>query len=752
MKGFSSEILAETIFLPWKLCAKTVTLPAEKEPLQIFVVISQVEQCSAIFKFEFSHIIIPLKEKIEKWRKETMKNKFVILSVALLALLAISAIPLPAQAAVTYGPRMDEVLIKIYGSDTAEFAAFEAQEIDLVDWPLTPTEISKWSGLPYSEYIAFDPYREIGMWEVDINNNLTMPSYPNWPSPTSYVAFRRAIAYMVDKPYIISTIVGGYGAQMETPIMPWLRWYDTTIVPYTYDPAIACQILFDNGWRDSPDPDNTADVHFPPGHPLAGQPLKNVMTNGPSGAADPGLIFYIRSDHSLRQQAGILITDGDLTHKGLEAIGIPVDLQNVPRSVSSPKVMFQKDFHLYMGGWSLSRDPDYLYDLWNSDQMNWDITEFAWNYNNIQDALFDQYTAALKRPATLEEAEINAKLAQQRFVDQAFFIPIWTTLGYMAHNKVLHVLNVDSFGVRNWWNIFAVNKPSVGVTGGQLRWGFMHDPEALNVIYSEWVWDWQVLDKIYDGMLAMNPLNIAVDMPWMASSWTVGTWTNPDNGQIASKVSYTLKTGIKWVNSTNGVILGDVTPEDVRFSFQYVYDHVGWNYPSAADLYVNPDGSLKIEIVGNTITFYESVLSVWALHWVGGLPIIPKFLFQTIADPHGYTPGNLGIKETMIGSGSHYFSGYNVGVSMLLLANRNYFMPIVPNTDTNPTYIKIDWGIFKGNVRSGDWTVNVLDLIVVAGQIGWIGPPGDIPADINKDGKVNVLDLIIVATNLGASW
>lgn len=681
-----------------------------------------------------------------------MKNKFVILSVALLALLAISAIPLPAQAAVTYGPRMDEVLIKIYGSDTAEFAAFEAQEIDLVDWPLTPTEISKWSVPPYSDYIAFDPYREIGMWEVDINNNLTMLSYPNWPSPTSYVAFRRAIAYMVDKPYIISTIVGGYGAQMETPIMPWLRWYDTTIVPYTYNPATACQILYDNGWRDSPDPDVVTDVHFPPGHPLAGQLLKDVMTNGPSGAADPGLIFYIRSDHSLRQQAGILITDGDATHKGLQDIGIPVDLQNVPRQVSSPKVMFQKDFHLYMGGWSLSRDPDYLYDLWNSDQMNWDITEFAWNYNNIQDALFDQYTAALKRPATLEEAEINAKLAQQRFVDQAFFIPIWTTLGYMAHNKVLHVLNVDSFGVRNWWNIYAVNNPSVGVTGGQLRWGFMHDPEALNVIYSEWVWDWQVLDKIYDSMLAMNPLNIAVDMPWMASSWTVGTWTNPDTGQIASKVSYTLKTGIKWVNSTNGAILGDVTPEDVRFSFQYVYDHVGWNYPSAADLYVNPDGSLKIEIVGNTITFYESVLSVWALHWVGGLPIIPKFLFQTIADPHGYTPGNLGIKKTMIGSGSHYFSGYNVGVSMLLLANRNYFMPIVPNTDTDPTYIKIDWGIFKGNVRSGDWTVNVLDLIVVAGQIGWIGPPGDIPADINKDGRVNVLDLIIVATNLGASW
>jgi hypothetical protein len=557
---------------------------------------------------------------------------------------------------------------------------------------------------------------------------------------------------MVDKPYIVSTIVGGYGAQMETPIMPWLRWYDTTITPYSYDPAAACQELYDAGWRSSPDPDVVSPVHFPAGHPMAGQDLEDVMVNGPSGALDPGLIFYIRSDHSLRQQCGYLITDGDVSHKGLQDIGIPVDLQDVPRGTSSPIVMYQKNFHLYMGGWSLSRDPDYLYDLWSTAAVNWDVNEFAWNYNNIIDSLWNSYVTILKRPATLDEAETNAKLAQQRFVDQAFFIPIWTTLGYMAHNKVLHVLNVDSFGVRNWWNIYSVNMPSVGTTGGTLKWGFLNDPEALNVIYSEWVWDWQILDKIYDSMIAMNPLNIAVDMPWMASGWSVGTWTNPDTGNIASKVTMTLKTGMKWVNSTNGAVLGDVTPADVKFSFQYVFDKVGWNYPAVADLYLNPGGDLKIEITGNTLTFYESILSVWALHWVGGLPIIPQFLFSGIANPHGYTPANLGIPQTMIGSGAHYFAGNNPGVSFLLKANRNYFMPIVPNKDTDPVNIKIDWGIFKGNVRSGDWTVNVLDLIVVAGQIGWTGPPGDIPADINKDGSVNVLDLIIVATNLGASW
>ncbi len=105
-----------------------------------------------------------------------------------------------------------------------------------------------------------------------------------------------------------------------------------------------------------------------------------------------------------------------------------------------------------------------------------------------------------------------------------------------------------------------------------------------------------------------------------------------------------------------------------------------------------------------------------------------------------------------MGSGNFYFSSYTAGVSVLLTANRNYFKEIVPNTDTDPTHIKIDWGIFKSNLKKGDWTVNVLDLIYVAGMLGWTGPPGGIPQDVNKDGTVNVLDLIIAATCVGADW
>jgi ABC-type transport system substrate-binding protein len=691
-----------------------------------------------------------------------MKTRVTILIVTLIALLAMSPAPHAlVRASTTYGPRIDELLIKIYGSALAEFAAFEACEIDLVDTPLGSAEVGRWSTAPYNEIIVLDQFTGDGMFQFDINNNYSMLSYPEsvyGRSPTSYPEFRHAIAHMVDKPTIISTIVGGYGIQLEAPVKPWLRWYDPTMPTHNYDPAEACSILQVAGWRNSADPNVAEDVHFPPGHKRAGELLRNVLTRTPS---DPGLIFFRRSDDMARSMAGQLLIYGSPPILGLESIGMPVEDLNVPRATCSPNVMYKKDFHIYTGSWNFGRDPYYLWELWHSSRMNWDITEFAWNYDNINDALWDTYVENVKYAKTINDAEYWCYQACQRFGSQVFFIPLWTTNGYLAHKKPWHInlLNsVDSndvleSGPRMFWPLITANDPTIGITGGQLRLGFQKDVEMLNVIYSEWRWDWYILDLIFDTLIRENPWNHQIDMPWMANDWTCTTWTNPDTGEIASKVSFTLIDGIKWINPITGTVNSAVTPEDVRFSFQYVYDKVGWNYPSVADLYKNPDGSLKIEISGNTITFYESKLSVWAYRQLGSLPIIPRSVYQNIVDPHGFTPGSTGIDlKTLMGCGPFYFVSYAPGVSVYMKANRNYFKPIFPNIDTDPTYIKLDWGIFRANVKAMDWTVNVLDMIIVASALGWEGPVGGIPADVRKDGEVNVLDLIVIATNLEASW
>jgi len=683
-------------------------------------------------------------------------SKAVVLIAAIV--MSLSLLAVPAKATTAGGPRINELLCKIYPGIAAEFAAMDASEIDLVDSPLGAGEVAAWQNSPT---ITLDAYRNLGMYEFDVNNNQTIAlSYPNLQSPTYDLNFRHAIAHLVDKPYIISTYVDGYGTQLESPFMPWLRWYDPTMTTHAYNPDMACQILYDYGWRSSPDPNVVTDVHFPatwpaiPGGPnVAGSNLKDVLVNGPHGASDPGLIFYRRADHQPRSLAGNLLMYGDATHKGLESIGIPCDDNNMPKSTCYSKVMCEKNFHIYTGGWAFGRDPDYVCDLYNGAYMDWDTNEFASNYCSINDPAFNEYSEKIKFAQDLTVAETNAHLACQRWGEMCFMFPLWTTAGYMAHKTAWHALNADSYGVSSWWNLYCTNNPSIGVTGGQLRWGFASDINQLNVIYSGNAREWQILDKIYDTLTTFNPLN-NIDMPWMANSWTIGTWTNPDTGKTASKISFTLRNSIKWIDPLTGTVNSAVTPEDVIFSFQYVYDHVGVNYPSVADIYYDTiTNKLKIEASGNTITFYESIASVWVFHWLGGLPIIPKSVFAPITDPHGFTPGGLPAENVLIGSGPFYYVSYNLGVSALLNSNRNYFKTIVPNKDTDPSTVRLDWGIFKSNVRSGDWTVDVLDLIRVARKFGQVGfPPGSIPEDINKDGKINVIDVILVIMDIDATW
>jgi hypothetical protein len=682
----------------------------------------------------------------------------------------------PTQAATTYGPRIDQLLCKIYSSNVDEFTAFQAGQVDIIDSPLTKTLIPV---INSTAGLALDKFRQFGMFEFDINNNLTMLNYPNIANPCSDKNFRIAIAYLVDKPYTINTILGGFGVQLETPIIPWTSWYDPLMKTYPYDPGKACQTLFNNGWRDSPDPNNsTALVHFPsnwtqlPAGPnVSGEYLKDVLTNvdlpGVGAGSGPGLIFVRRQGADPDESAaGKLLIDGDATHLGLRTIGVPID--DITQRLL-PMIPYTKNFHLYMGGWSLSRNPDYVYDLYNGASMNWNTNQFSFNYDNINDSTLNAATYAIKNANSFASAQTACHTFCDRWGQIEPMIPLWAPAGYYAHRTNIHVLNDVPNSIPSNWNLMCMNIPSVGVTGGTVNMGFASDVQMLNVINSQWVWDWQILDNVYDTLIRFNPLHCDQEMPWMAHTWTVGTWnipSGPNAGGIGTRVIFTLASGLNFITPTNGAVYGAVTPADVAFSLQYTYGQAGWNSPALADCFTNAtsapwaaNSNYQVPFItttNNTVTVYFQHQSIWAVDWVGDIPIIPKTIFNTINDASGFYPGGDSNVQAMTGSGPYCFGSYNAGTSCLLLANRNFFKPIVPNVDTDPTHIHIDWSIFLckicKTVPPGPIIISVLDLIVVATNLGVIWCPPGFPGDVNGDGKVNVLDLITVASCLGAHW
>jgi hypothetical protein len=75
-------------------------------------------------------------------------------------------------------------------------ASIVPNETDIIDSPLNATLIEKYSKAPWNGIIALDPVSELATFEININNNETLPTYPNWSSPTSYRDFRHALAHL----------------------------------------------------------------------------------------------------------------------------------------------------------------------------------------------------------------------------------------------------------------------------------------------------------------------------------------------------------------------------------------------------------------------------------------------------------------------------------------------------------------------------------------------------------------------------
>jgi ABC-type transport system substrate-binding protein len=624
------------------------------------------------------------------------------LTLMLTVLLMLGFAATIGNAAAINGPKADTLLIKIYASDVAEFAAFEAGDIDIIDWSLDPAKVDQYSQSPDNASIVLAFYEEYGMFEFDVNNNLTIPSAPGVVSPTSDPWFRVALQYLVDKDDIETNILQGYGVRIDTVVPPLLgAWSNPNVNHYGYDQTTAEAILDANGytmgttWRINPD----------------------------TGVDMVPLLFYMRADDALRRTpAGLAMA------ANMEAAGIPVNELVVDRTVCYDEVMVYNDFHLYTGGWNLGRDPDHLYFLYHED-MYWG----AWslNYNQIRDTLHNTYSYNVYAAPDLTFAMTNAHLDQERLMNRpddtspgiAALIPLWSTAGYNAYrHPMVHAVNAAGYGTTNWWS-FLKGRFMSSETGGTIRWGFKSDVQALNPLYSSWVWDWYVLDKCYDGLLNVNPYDTAIDMVWHASSYTDLTWAGPHANDTLSLINFVLNENLTFHDGT------PLTVEDVKFTIEYIQSFTDcWLYANVADVY-----NVTIDAVSRTIDVRMSVLSVWARHWIQGLPILPKHIWEPITNATGFQP-----EATLTGSGPWNFTEYSAGDHVTLTAFRDYFMPTHPSPDINI-----------------DAIVDIFDVIGVAASFGkQRGEAGfDIRADIVATWDlVDIFDMILVAAAFGDTW
>jgi len=537
-----------------------------------------------------------------KTREKGKMKKVMVPIVLILLSLVLVASPMNARAAAPrHGPGLD---IYFYETPDQAHAALLAGEIDFYQWSLTDEQIKD---AELNPKIQLAGYAENGMFEIDINNNYTIADFPGVRSPTNHVLFRKALAYMINKDHIIADILGGRGQKIDAPVAAPQTGYvnETVIGYYTYNLTKAEELLD----QVFPDTDGDGIRNYPVGWP--------GREDGPN--LDP-IKFCIRSDHGHRLTVGRELADT------MEALGIPVNRIEASSDVLFPIVMDELNYHLYTGGWSLGRYPTYLYFLYHSDF--WGTYNYVTgmnesnkpNYPDLDEALYKIYYAK-----TLEEFKAAVKKATGLFViDYCVNIPLWSYVSFWGYSKYLvGIVNMDGYGLENTYtflNAYKVDDPDTPEDESQepIRMGTVHAPKDLNILYSQWYYDYAVLDRVFAGLMATEPYNLAADNPWVAQDWEMGTWVDPVDGKTKTKVTYWIRPDVIWHAPVTGEEVRPFTAHDVEFSIWYIYPFDDcWQFSMAMNVHHT------VVVDDYTIEVYFNDESIWFLYAPTG-PLLPK--------------------------------------------------------------------------------------------------------------------------------
>jgi ABC-type transport system substrate-binding protein len=784
------------------------------------------------------------------------------------------SVPVAAQG--TGGPLMDEVLVKCYPDNAALFDALIAGDIDLMAWPLVK---SQYDIAKTNPEIQMAPYQELGMYQIDINNNKTLPG-TDYPSPTADESFRQALAFCVDKNGLVA-FTGGFGCRIDTPMARpilnnWVAFppdplcrseYDAAEneifeYPYEYNPNMASVYLDNDGFvagqTTNPDYDpqyawssptirvypqtqvvwdywHIADE--PTGHELpAGQLVYEVMLewpvegdwtllenlkvyyNGmmancypfsallrpvidyevvgllliihvnmsppPPCAGDtvpplPGcevvcpaedsfkfyaeykvhhpkaglnldpLLAYVDRGNPSRKWAGESLVDH------MRKLGIPVALTENKPSVIMPPVMGERKYHIYAGGWSMSTYPTHFYALYT------ELGIYEWGPNYPQVEYPDvSYWAKVEylstRDPTFAEAIYAAKVCQAKLVDYCACIWLYSSTGYMAYRTGwLNVINARGYGLEGallWTSLMCYN---VNPLIKRIRYGVIGPPNKLNPIFFQWKIsrDYEVMDNIFGWLMLGNPYVPTTpgkspgggDLPYLAKDWSY--WVeDPEN---EAHVRYCLSDAFTWHDGT------PVTAYDVNYTIWLTASYPdAWACDAVADLKdVIVWGPYDIEIV-------YKVPSIWAIYFFYPY-ILPKHIYETIPDHHGYTPGDLPEEVVLCGYGPWKYDSGDRTTYALLVANRDFpLTPVRGDIDLNYFWTSTKYP------SGGTYKIGLADLVMVAkaycgrGETASTEPPGHGPTGNWETGcdvaapccHVGLTDLVTVCKVYEIHW
>jgi ABC-type oligopeptide transport system substrate-binding subunit len=143
-------------------------------------------------------------------------------------------------------PYIDAMLFKIYKTAQAAVFALQAGEIDVVSWSVPPEFVG---GLLVDPNVGISSNAEKGYFYLSYNMRKSPWGYPD-NDPTKGddgLWLRRAMANVIDKKTIVTTLLQNFGVAGDQPVSPAAtKWYNGSVAKYDFDLDTARQILDDH--------------------------------------------------------------------------------------------------------------------------------------------------------------------------------------------------------------------------------------------------------------------------------------------------------------------------------------------------------------------------------------------------------------------------------------------------------------------------------------------------------------------------
>jgi len=220
-------------------------------------------------------------------------------------------------------PYLDGIIFKILSQDVA-LAQIEAGEVDTIE--VTPADIEAVEDIPG---VHIWEYADLGYQYMGINTKR---------EPFDDKRVRHAITHAIDKVAIVDKLLMGHGTVMYSHMPPTSWAYTTDIPQFEYSPEKAKELLAEAGWTDV---DNDGILE-------KGDKEFKVTLLYPVG-------------NKVREQSAPVI------QQYLKDVGIDCQLEMMEFATLVPRIFDERDFDLYLMGWSLSVDPD-PQGIWHSSQ------------------------------------------------------------------------------------------------------------------------------------------------------------------------------------------------------------------------------------------------------------------------------------------------------------------------------------------------------------------------------------------------